>query len=97
MVPSLGSPQAMVILGMALPEVRQQHAGCDPVTRDDLVAGQAPATEAHEVSACYDNLRITRDGRNSPTLECSCGRFFSADNWEEAGIELDGHLADVTP
>jgi hypothetical protein len=32
MVPSLGPSAAMVILGMALPEVHQQHAGCDPVT-----------------------------------------------------------------
>jgi hypothetical protein len=51
--------------------------------------------EAHEVSAHYDNLRITREGRNSPTLDCSCGRSFSADTWMEAGIEMDEHLDDV--
>jgi len=51
--------------------------------------------EAHEVSAHYDNLRITREGRNSPTLDCSCGRSFSADTWMEAGIDMDEHLDDV--
>jgi hypothetical protein len=60
------------------------------------VTGQAAEAEAHEVSACYDNLRITRDDRSSPTLDCSCGRSFSADTWEEAGAGLDGHLAEVT-
>ena len=52
-------------------------------------------TEAHEVTAYYDNNRITREGRNSPTLDCSCGRSFSADDWMEAGAEMDEHLADV--
>jgi hypothetical protein len=45
-----------------------------------------------EVTAYYDNLRITRRGTSSPTLACSCGRSFSADTWEEAGAEMDGHL-----
>lgn len=49
-------------------------------------------SRAHEVTALYDNLRVTRDGRSSPTLECSCGRSFSADTWEEAGSEMDDHL-----
>ena len=31
---------------------------------------------------------------NSPTLDCSCGRSFSADTWEEAGIKMDEHLED---
>jgi hypothetical protein len=52
----------------------------------------ATEPELHEVSALYDNLRITRSGRNSPTLECSCGRSFSADSWEEAGSDMDDHL-----
>lgn len=51
--------------------------------------------ETHEVSAYYDNLRVTRAGGNSPTLDCSCGRSFSADFWEEAGSDMDEHLADV--
>ena len=51
--------------------------------------------EAHEVTAYYDNNRITREGRNSPTLDCSCGRSFLADTWMEAGIEMDDHLAEV--
>jgi hypothetical protein len=54
-----------------------------------------PEAETHEVSAYYDNLRITRAGGNSPTLDCSCGRSFSADTWEEAGIDMDEHLADA--
>ena len=46
----------------------------------------------HEVTSYYDNLRITRRGTNSPTLDCSCGRSFSADTWEEAGADMDAHL-----
>lgn len=48
--------------------------------------------EAPEITASYDNLRVTREGRNSPTLSCSCGRSCSADTWEEAGIDMDEHL-----
>lgn len=51
--------------------------------------------EGHEVTAYYDNNRITMAGRNSPTLDCSCGRSFSADTWMEAGIDMDDHLAEV--
>ena len=51
--------------------------------------------EAHEVTAYYDNNRITREGRNSPTLDCSCGRSFSADTWMEAGIDMDEHLEEA--
>ena len=48
------------------------------------------------MTAYYDNLRVTREGGNSPTLDCSCGRSFSAETWMEAGIDMDEHLADVT-
>ena len=50
----------------------------------------------HEVSAHYDNLRITRDGRNSPTLECSCGEALCTDDtWAGAGQQMDEHLEEV--
>ena len=52
-------------------------------------------TAAHEVTAHYDNLRTTREGRNSPTLGCSCGRSFSADTRMEAGIDMDEHLEEA--
>jgi hypothetical protein len=48
----------------------------------------------HEVAAYYDNLRVTVSGKNSPTLDCSCGRSFSADSWEEVGRDYDEHLED---
>lgn len=51
----------------------------------------------HEVFAYYDNLRVTREGRNSPTLACSCGRSCSADSWAEAGEEMDDHLREPQP
>lgn len=51
--------------------------------------------ETHEITALYDNLRTTPQGRNSPTLDCSCGRSFSADSWEEAGRDMDEHLEEA--
>ena len=49
MVPSLGPSAAMVILGMALPEVHQQHVGCDPVTQiaDETITKAALAAQSH--------------------------------------------------
>ena len=48
----------------------------------------------YEVTAYYDNLRITRRGTNSPTLDCSCGESFSDDTWAGAGLQMDEHLED---
>jgi hypothetical protein len=70
--------------------VKLQPAGDDPMTTTDTAE-----TETQEVTAYYDNLRVTRSGGNSPTLDCSCGKSFSADSWEEAGADLDEHLAEA--
>ena len=48
----------------------------------------------YEVTAYYDNLRVTRRGTNSPTLDCACGESFSDDTWAGAGLQMDEHLED---
>lgn len=76
------------------------RAWCDGVNHTTMCepAGRAmsdQAADAHEVSACYDNLRLTPEGYASPVLDCSCGFTSTGDDWEEAGGEFDHHLASV--
>jgi hypothetical protein len=53
--------------------------------------------EQHEIGAVY---RLQPDGTkyglHMPVLDCSCD-FWTQQcrNWEEAGIEMDNHLAQV--
>lgn len=66
MVPSLGTAAAMVILGMALPEVHQQYVGCDPVTEipDEVIAAAQEVVAAALLADAEWNGTRKRDGRS---------------------------------
>lgn len=52
-------------------------------------------SETHDIEAAYDNMAAVLhcDENGWPSFTCSCGFSCSAPVWEDAGAEMDIHLA----
>lgn len=57
------------------------------------MSDESDEKEQHEIYACF--LGGPGEPYYQPSLSCSCGFSCRERTWEEAGLELDEHLATV--